>query len=49
MSDTLCCRVCGAELKLGDGWMPTYADPDNNAVADPAEPFCPKCDKDKRT
>ncbi len=37
------CPRCGTQLKLTDGWYPTYNDPDNSGFAPLAEPYCPKC------
>jgi hypothetical protein len=38
------CRRCGTKMLLGEGWVPTYNDPDNSGLAPSAEPYCPQCD-----
>jgi len=40
------CIVCGTNLILSTGWVPSYNDPDNSGLAPMEEPFCPKCEAD---
>ena len=38
------CQECGTKMELGEGWIPSYRDPDNTGMVTTAEPYCPKCD-----
>lgn len=35
-------------MRLTDGWVPSYNDPDNASGAPEAEPYCPMCDELER-
>lgn len=44
----LSCPQCGLPMKLSDGWIPSYNDPDNASGSPEAEPHCPTCDELER-